>query len=77
MTTKTEMLKNVRLFCSECMGGKKAKYNKLPIDNPADVASCTAPECVWFDFRMGNDPNPSEARVEMGKRLGQTLTVGR
>uniref|UniRef100_A0A6M3LEZ9 Uncharacterized protein n=1 Tax=viral metagenome TaxID=1070528 RepID=A0A6M3LEZ9_9ZZZZ len=70
MTTKNEMIRNVRKFCGECMGGDRASTAMLPIKNPADVEGCTALECIWFDFRMGHDPNPNKNKVLAGKERG-------
>lgn len=80
MTTKNQMIKYVRLFCSECMGGPRANRKlSLPIPNPSDVDGCTAPECIWFDFRFGEDPKriPPELRGERfwAFRLSQVRRV--
>jgi len=77
MTTKNQMIKYVRLFCSECMGGPRANRKlSLPIPNPSDVDGCTAPECIWFDFRFGEDPKKNPARVARGKVLGFQVKPG-
>lgn len=67
MTTKNQMLKNVRLWCSECMGAGRASELKLPIPNPSDVEGCTAPKCIWFPFRFGVDPAKNPDKVRQGK----------
>jgi hypothetical protein len=56
MATKRELLKMVRQFCSECMGGPRATKNVWTVPNPQDIKSCTAPECCWFPYRFGKDP---------------------
>lgn len=68
MTTKAELLKKVRQGCSECMGGPRGGENVWPIPNPGDVDNCTAPQCVWYDFRFGRDPNPAKGKVEAARR---------
>lgn len=68
MATKTDLLKFIRLFCAECMGGPRATEMVWPIKNIAEVASCTAPECIWFDYRFGKDPNPNPKKVEAGRK---------
>ena len=76
MTTKRELLKLVRMFCSECMGGPRATEGIWPVGNIADIASCTAPECIWFDFRFGRDPCPnvSEKQLERLREMGYKRT---
>uniref|UniRef100_A0A6M3IH00 Uncharacterized protein n=1 Tax=viral metagenome TaxID=1070528 RepID=A0A6M3IH00_9ZZZZ len=69
MTTKNQMMKNVRLFCSECMGGPRASTAKGPIPNPSDVDGCTAPDCIWFPFRMGDDPAKDPKRAARMRRI--------
>ena len=76
MATKRELLKNIRQFCSECMGGPRGSEDVWPISNPGDVDGCTAPECVWFKFRFGTDPNPNPKRVAMGRKLAKNLHSG-
>ena len=79
MTTKSEMVKMVRLFCNECMGGGRSgeSYAKGAIaEKIQDIEGCTAPECVWFPFRMGEDPWPNKRRVLMGKLLAEAQARG-
>jgi len=52
------------------MGGDRASIAKLPIKNQSDVDGCTAPDCIWFDFRMGKDPIPNENKVAAGRKRG-------
>ena len=59
MTTKAELLKLVRLNCSECLGGHRAHLN-LSVNNPSEIEGCTGRECVYFDFRFGKDPYPNK-----------------
>lgn len=74
MTTKSELLKKVRQFCCECMGGPRASADVYPIPNPGDVKGCTAPLCIWFEYRFGKDPNPNPRRSQLGRKLSKNLT---
>jgi hypothetical protein len=67
MTTKNQMLKYVRLNCSECMGAGRATELTLPVSNPGDIEGCTAPKCIWFPFRFGIDPAKNPDKVRQGK----------
>ena len=49
--TKAKILKQIRLFCLDCMGG-----------NSQEVVNCTCPKCSLYDFRQGKDPYPSNKR---------------
>lgn len=49
--TKAKILKVIRAFCIECMGGSMT-----------EVENCTAPRCPLFEFRRGKDPMPSRNR---------------
>jgi hypothetical protein len=78
VTTKTTMLKNVRLFCQECMGGVRAIEKKWPISNVSDVDGCEAVACIWHVFRHGKDPKPekrskppSEKQLEARRNFGK------
>ena len=57
MATKRDLLRMIRMFCSECTGGPRATADIWPIKNPSEVADCTAPECIWFAYRFGHDPD--------------------
>ena len=57
MATKRDLLRMIRMACSECMGGPRATKGVWPIQNPSEVADCTAPECIWFSYRFGRDPD--------------------
>jgi len=46
--TKAKILRVIRQFCLECMGG-----------SVVEIENCTAPKCQLFDFRRGKDPMPS------------------
>jgi hypothetical protein len=77
MTAKLQMLKNVRLACSECLGGPRAIQGKWPISNASDVDGCTA-QCIWHPFRRGIDPKPakrskppSEAQMRVRRNFGR------
>lgn len=75
MTRKTDLLKAIRLHCLNCCGGSWL-----------DVENCTSgPDarpyntCVLWPYRLGTDPNPSQSKVESGRRLahqtnGETLS---
>lgn len=76
MTTKRDFLKFIRFHCSECMGGPRMNQNKLPIPNPANVDTCPAVACGWFDFRMGKDPFPHPSHIRQGRKLAKTLKAG-
>jgi hypothetical protein len=43
--------------------------NVWPVKNPKDIEECCAPECGWFPYRFGKDPEKNPARVEAGRRL--------
>lgn len=69
MTTKTELLKTIRKHCLICCGG-----------SCLDVKNCTSgPDaspystCLLWPFRLGVDPNPSESKVEAGKKKIKSL----
>lgn len=57
MTTKTKVLKDVRRFCIECMGGQ-----------PSLVTGCESGGCPLHDYRMGKDQHPNAAKSEAAKR---------
>ena len=65
--TKKEVLKKIREFCIQCMGG-----------HDREVLNCTCgplnkTECPLYIFRMGNDPYPSKSKSEAArKRFGST-----
>lgn len=73
MATKSDFLKMIRLFCAECMGGPRATENVWPISNISDVETCSAPECIWFIYRFGKDPNPNPKRQEIGRKLAAQM----
>lgn len=68
MATKRDLLKMIRQFCSECMGGPRASERVWPIQNIKDVAECTAPHCVWFKYRSGVDPDKNPKRAELARK---------
>ena len=67
MATKKDLLKLIRMNCSECMGGKRAVNGIWPVENPSDIESCTAPECVFFKYRSGHDPDKDKGRQERAR----------
>ena len=71
MATKRDLLRMIRMFCAECMGGPRATEGVWPIENISYVADCTAPECIWFAYRFGRDPDKNPKRVAQGKRLAK------
>lgn len=80
MATKRDLLKAIRMFCSECMGGPRATKNVWPVKNPADIADCTAPECIWFSYRFGRDPDkrilsPAQ-QAHLAKMRRTSLQIG-
>jgi len=70
MTTINEMCRKVRIFCSECMGGKRMIENVWPIENPGLVDDCPSKNCGWWEFRSGKDPRPNEKKSQAGKIRG-------
>ena len=48
MTTKKQILKDIRRNCLECSGSSEK-----------EVRFCTQPNCPMFQYRMGVDPNPA------------------
>ena len=68
MANKRELLMMVRQFCSECMGGLRATEDVWPVQNPSDIADCTAPKCVWFKYRFGVDPDKNPKRVALARK---------
>ncbi len=68
MTTKSELLKNVRIFCRDCCGGPRSGRKVWPVPNPSEIERCETRDCMCFEFRHGIDPRPSESRVEAGRR---------
>ncbi len=62
--TKSKVLKAIRAFCLECMGGSST-----------EIDSCTAHTeehtCPLYELRHGKDPNPSRRasnlRLQRGK----------
>jgi hypothetical protein len=73
MTTKRELLKMVRLFCSECMGGPRSGEKIWPIGNPGDIDKCSAIECIWWEYRDARDPYPNPAKQSQGRKLAKNL----
>jgi hypothetical protein len=74
MATKRQLLKLIRLNCSECMGGPRASKGRWPISNIANVDGCTASECGFYPYRFASDPAPpSEGRRLSGQRLGKLM----
>ena len=49
--TKGKILKQIREFCLDCMGGSSQ-----------EVLNCTTPKCSLYDFRQGKDPYPRRGR---------------
>jgi len=64
MTTKRELLKKIRLFCNECMGGPRAIKEVWPIEKIIDVQKCTDYECIFYKYRFGHDPHPNPTLSE-------------
>ncbi len=54
--TKGKILKVIRAFCMDCLGGS---YQ--------EIENCTSPNCKLFEFRRGKDPMPS--KKGFGSRL--------
>lgn len=45
MTQITNPVKAIRAFCISCCG-----------DQPSEVKTCTAPNCMLYPFRLGKNP---------------------
>jgi len=73
MASKSQLLKFVRLFCSECNGGPRATEGVWPISNLKDVDECPVVDCIWHKYRSGKDPDKNEGRQEMGRKLAAHL----
>lgn len=59
MTTKSTLLRTIKLQCSECMGSTTARRGDLDMGAVNLVVGCTDPDCLLFQFRLGKDPTPS------------------
>jgi len=57
LTTKNQVIKQIRGFCLSCMG-----------DSFSKVMNCTAPECQLYEFRLGKDPHPSRKGANLRKK---------
>jgi hypothetical protein len=78
MTTKADLLKNVRIFCSECNGGPRSGKRIWPVPNPSDIEACAIADCIWYPFRDAKDPKPSKVKQEnMRKRVTGIKKRGR
>jgi len=60
--TKGKILKQIREFCLDCMGGSSQ-----------EVLNCTTPKCSLYDFRQGKDPYPSRKRGFGSKSIVQSI----
>jgi hypothetical protein len=58
MTTKTQLLRTIKLQCQECMGSTAARKGNLDGEAANLVKECSAPECCLFPYREGKDPRP-------------------
>jgi hypothetical protein len=65
MTTKSELLKMIRMNCSQCMG----EVAQTPVKNPSDIEACTSKACIYFEYRFGKDPYPSPSRQAGGRNF--------
>ncbi len=63
MTTKNTILKDIRTFCIDCMGGQ-----------PSLVTDCESGGCPLHNYRMGKDMQPNAAKSEAAKRPTTTMT---
>jgi len=71
VTTKTQLLEVIRKRCLECCGGSYQEIeNCTSGPNSGPLSSCS----LWA-YRLGVDPNPSEARKEAGKKLAMKNKV--
>ena len=57
--TKGKILKQIRAFCIDCMGGVLS-----------EIENCTSPKCSLFDFRRGKDPFPTRKGPKEPKKHG-------
>ena len=62
---KLTAIKAIRLFCLQCMGGSFA-----------EVADCVTENCVLYRFRLGRNPNISEATRAKGRARAQKNQFG-
>jgi hypothetical protein len=68
MATKAQLLRLMRQFCSECMGGPRMYKNVWPIPNPSDIEACASPKCEFYKYRHGKDPNPNPKKQAQGRK---------
>jgi len=66
MTTKTKILHAIRKHCLICCDGSPSAVEKCSAFIPPN----TKHKCLLYDYRFGTDPNPSKAKVDLGKKLG-------
>ena len=64
--TKKAILKSIRTFCLECMGG-----------SVVEIEDCTAPKCALFELRRGKDPYPARKgdKNRFNRAVGAEKTV--
>ncbi len=56
MTTKAKIIKDIRSFCIDCMGGHQGY-----------VTDCESAGCALHPYRMGKDPAPNEKKAEIAR----------
>jgi hypothetical protein len=49
MTTKTDILRVIKIYCLECCGNDIKEIN-----------NCIVNKCSLYPFRLGKDPNPGK-----------------
>lgn len=55
MTTKTQLLKLIRINCLNCMGGSVTE-----VENCTKISESTGKEfCVFYPYRFGKDTSPA------------------
>lgn len=63
MTSNKELLKTIRKHCLNCCSGSWIDVQECASGPDASPYST----CLLWPYRLGKDPNPSQARVEAGK----------
>lgn len=63
--TKKEVLKRIKSFCFECIGGKLR-----------EVEGCTGSRCPLFEIKGGVDKKPNKTRSALSKALKMDAANG-
>jgi hypothetical protein len=69
MTTKAQVLKDIRSFCVHtCCAGSEEDVRECPGGSLNVGVGCT----LW-KYRFSSDPSPSKANVERGRKLSKKM----